>query len=576
MQDRLAIEQVVDRSTPLESLPREVPAQLWEYTQAFLRVERRTVRFMWRDGDRWLDVTLVRGETTGGARALPRVSVRINEAEMPRGITAREFDVLTLVALGLTNGGIAERLGTSARTVSTQIERLLGKLGQGTRGGLAALAVDVGLLRLPLPGGAPEAGGIGVAELELAHRSNASHGLSPIRANEADRAPILLGIVIPKDVGGDTEQMLHGALLAVDEVNEQGGLGGRQIKVVQAPVEMFGWESVRAGLQSLFDAGVDAIVTSYVSAEHPGFLELIADYGRPFLHTATFDADVLRTEAEPYRYGAIFQTCASEVHYAPGMLRFVQALEASGKWTPRTHRVVGIEQASISMRLSTPAFIETANACGWDVARTIETPAGATDWEQVIAEANAVEPDVLFVANYLEDELVAFQQALLRDPIPALVYSVYAPSIPSFAERLGAQAEGIVWSTTTGTYDDDLGRRFRRRYRERFGADPGWSQAGAAYDQVRVLAAAWSSVDARNVTEVTRYIRRWPHRGVNGVYYFGESGHAPLLYPDTTNDAALSQAHLVYQMRGREQVLLAPEPFGKLSDFRLPPWISTV
>ena len=143
MQDRLAIEQVVDRSTPLESLPREVPAQLWEYTQAFLRVERRTVRFMWRDGDRWLDVYLVRGETTGGARALPRVSVRINEAEMPRGITAREFDVLILVALGLTNGGIAERLGTSARTVSTQIERLLGKLGQGTRGGLAALAVEI-------------------------------------------------------------------------------------------------------------------------------------------------------------------------------------------------------------------------------------------------------------------------------------------------------------------------------------------------------------------------------------------------------------------------------------------------
>ena len=125
-------------------------------------------------------------------------------------------------------------------------------------------------------------------------------------------------------------------------------------------------------MAQLVGAQVDAITTNYISAENPFLLETAADYGRPFLHTATFDADVLRTEAEPYRYGAIFQTCASEVHYAPGMLRFVQALEASGKWTPRTHRVVGIEQASISMRLSTPAFIETANACGWDVARTIE------------------------------------------------------------------------------------------------------------------------------------------------------------------------------------------------------------
>ena len=575
MDQGLEFEGVLDQTTPREALSPQIPDELWDYARAFLRIERQSLKFVWHTRRMWLDVSLERRDALDASgQPAPKVLVRAQQMELPCGITAREFDVLTLVALGLTNGGIAERLGTSARTVSTQIERLLKKLSQATRGGLAALAVDAGLLRLPLPGGAPEAGGIGVAALELAAQHQLDYFHSPIRSHTPRRSPIPLGLVIPNGVGGDGEQLRQGALLAVDEINEQGGVGGRRIQLIEVHVEMFDWQSVRAGLEDLFEAEVAAICTGYVSAEHPGFLELVADFGRPFLHTATFDADVLRTQADPARYATIFQTCASEVHYGPGLLRFLASLESEGLWTPRHRRILSLEQASESMRLTSDAFIEQASSSGWEIAPPISTPAGGTDWEATVARAHEIEPDVLFVANFLEDELVAFQQALLRDPLRALVYTVYAPSIPSFSERLGAQADGVIWATTTGTYDDDLGRRFRRKYTGRFVKEPGWSQAGAAYDQVRMLAAAWSAVDPRSSDEVIRYLRRWPHRGVNGVYYFGEHGHEPLLYPDTTNDAALSQAHLVYQIQGRGQVLLAPEPFGRIRDFAVPHWMS--
>ncbi|WP_449282417.1 ABC transporter substrate-binding protein [Leucobacter sp.] len=573
MDQGFEFEGVLDQAAPREALSPQIPDQLWDYARAFLRIERQSLKFVWRSQQMWLDVSFERREAIDASgRPDPKVLVRAQETELPCGITARELDVITLVALGLTNGGISERLGTSARTVSTQLERLLKKLSQTTRGGLAALAVDAGLLRLPLPGGAPEAGGIGVADLELAARHRTDYFHSPIRSYRSGRSPIPLGLVIPTGVGGDSEQLRQGARLAVDELNEQGGVAGRRIQLIEVQVEMFDWRSVRAGLEELFEAEVAAICTGYVSAEHPDFLELIADFGRPFLHTATFGADVLRMQSDPSRYSTVFQTCASEVHYGPGLLRFLAALESEGLWAPRQRRILSLEQASQSMRLTSESFIERAGAAGWEVAPPISTPAGATDWEAAIERAHAIEPDVLFVANFLEDELVGFQQALLRDPLPALVYTVYAPSIPSFSERLGAQADGVVWATTTGTYDDDLGRRFRRKYTERFVKEPGWSQAGAAYDQVRMLAAAWSAVDARSSEEVIRYLRRWPHRGVNGVYYFGEHGQEPLLYPDTTLDAALGQAHLVYQIQDRGQVLLAPEPFGRVQDFKTPHW----
>ena len=60
-------------------------------------------------------------------------------------ITAREVDVLVLVAGGATNREVAERLFISPRTVDKHVERLLQKTGTSRRG-LAAIARDAGLL----------------------------------------------------------------------------------------------------------------------------------------------------------------------------------------------------------------------------------------------------------------------------------------------------------------------------------------------------------------------------------------------------------------------------------------------
>lgn len=560
------VERSIDADTAEATLPKQVPVEIWGYAKAFLLIGRLGARFLWRTDSGWLDVRFT-------SESAERVFVRVATTEMPRGVTARELDVLTLVALGLTNAGVSARLGTSARTVSSQLERLLEKLDQGSRGGLAAIAVDLGLLRLPLPGGPPDEGGIGVAELELAYHRRLDRSHPRIRADVSTRVPIRMGLVVPDGLGSDTDQLRNGALLAIDEINQQGGIGGRLIEVFEERVDTFDWHSVESGLRRLFDADVDAIITSFVSAEHYDFMELIAEYGKPFLHTATFEADVLRAESDPWRYGMIFQTCASENYYGPGMLRLLGKLESADLWASRTRRIVSIEVPSDSMRLSTPAFRSIADAEGWAIAATIETPIGETDWNAVVEEARSHDPDVLLIANFMDSELISFQRSFLRDPMNALVYCIYTPSIPSFVNSLGEQAEGVIWSTTTGTYDDDLGRRFRSQYRRKYGEDPGWSQAGAAYDQVRMLAAAWSSVDSRSVDDVVRYLRRWPYRGVNGVYYFGETGQAPKLYPDMTNDAALGQAHLVYQIGGGRHNLLDPPPFGSIADFATPGWL---
>lgn len=554
-----------------------VPPRVLDYAEAFLSTARDSLRFLWRADDVWLAVHLIKKRydpdgssvrTTGD-----RVAVRVATVEMPRGITLREVDVLTLLALGLTNVGIAERLGTSARTVSTQIERLLTKLDQGTRGGLAALAVDSGLLRLPIPGGVDGTPGIGVVELESIVTAVPRSLTAPLRPAYPRKSPLVVGSLIPTGAAAaDGVEVRHGATLAVEEINATGGVGGRRVELVTADVDLFDWASLQRGLERLFDFEVDAITTSYASAENSAVIDLAADYGKPFLHTATFAEQVLRAESDPSHYGAVFQTCASETFYGVGLIRFLGDLEASGVWHPRSRRIVSVEANTPSTQVTNEHFLATAAQLNWSLADLIRVSVPTTDWAAAVRRIAAAEPDVVMVTHFLDQEVAAFQQAFVAAGLDALVYCVYAASIPRFQDSAGGAADGLIWSTTTGTYDDVLGRRFRNQYAARFGRAPGWSQAGAAYDQVNLLAAAWCGSATRETDDVVRYLRRWPHRGVNGVYYFGDTNQSTLSYPDLTPDASMGQAHMVYQIQGGTHRVLAPEPFGACTQFRLPGW----
>ncbi len=61
-------------------------------------------------------------------------------------LTAREREVVALVALGLSNGEIAERLVISPATAKTHVSRAMLKLGVGDRAKLVVLAYKAGLV----------------------------------------------------------------------------------------------------------------------------------------------------------------------------------------------------------------------------------------------------------------------------------------------------------------------------------------------------------------------------------------------------------------------------------------------
>jgi branched-chain amino acid transport system substrate-binding protein len=554
--------------------------RLQAYIRAFPACGADSVRFLWRAGGHWFQVRLE--APAPGPTQASRTLFAAEEVVLPHRLTARELDVLTLLSVGLSNIEIGAVLFASPRTVSTHVEHILAKLGQPSRTAAAALAVDRGYLRLPLPGDRPERGSLTICRLHALARGdprsaeNESVGAEVTkqrgRVRARGRVERLLRIGSAYPLAGlaadDGRQMLNGSALAIADINARGGIGGHPIEQVVVDVDIFSPDGVELAFRQLFDADVDALTSGYVFPEDVA-ARLAAEYGAPYVHamTSQSQAEIVRDNHSAYRN--VFQVCPTEVNYGPGFIRFLEQERARG-WQPASQRIVFVDTDLPSGQMVNARTVKAAERSGWEISAARTVRAIGADWAALIDELEQLEPAAVMIAQFLACELAGFQR-LAAERLPAtVIYAIYAPSVPEFLEAAGTHAEGMVWATVTGTYDDSIGRRFRAEYAEAFGQPAGWSHAGIAYDEVHLLAHAWMAVPhPRDFAAVSRELRRMRYRGVNGSYFLDNAEQCGLGFPDTTSDPSIGLAHLVLQVQDGSHRIISPAPYAE-ARFRRP------
>ena len=97
-------------------------------------------------------VEAIRAAAAGRTYLTPELGARLAAAvpegtsRRPDGLSARELEVLELIALGHTNGEIASKLYLSVRTVESHRARIQQKTSRGSRAELVAYAREHGLV----------------------------------------------------------------------------------------------------------------------------------------------------------------------------------------------------------------------------------------------------------------------------------------------------------------------------------------------------------------------------------------------------------------------------------------------
>jgi DNA-binding NarL/FixJ family response regulator len=93
-------------------------------------------------------VKAIRTVQAGKRLMPPEVAERLSEYFPQVALTAREVEVLSLVARGMANKEIAHKLGTANGTIKMHVQNILEKLGASDRTHAVTIAIERGILHL--------------------------------------------------------------------------------------------------------------------------------------------------------------------------------------------------------------------------------------------------------------------------------------------------------------------------------------------------------------------------------------------------------------------------------------------
>ncbi|AHG75596.1 bifunctional amino acid-binding protein/DNA-binding protein [Mannheimia varigena USDA-ARS-USMARC-1296] len=544
--------------------------QLCLYAQAFLYSDQTSSSFFYcLSNQYWLKVLLKRHQEF--------TLIHAEQSKLPFELSKREIELLTLVSSGLSNEEIANELNISKRTVDKHIENIFSKTKTESRTLLAVFAITEHLICLPTPGKLEQSilatFKIEQLALQIANEKRPLVMDEPatFSINRYNYRPIILGVpYVEQGIGQiDTRELLNGTQLAVENINRQGGINGREVQIATAGFCVEDKPSILNAYNALLDQEVDAISTAY-ACYLPEVHELIATESIPYLHIATHSgSNKLAQNLPNKRIENMFQVCASDVTYSLGILNFLQYYRYyyADFMQNKTVMIVSVKWQKVDIGIDN--LSHNLHKQGWNI-EYVELEQEPTAYQHLMKQIHNVSPSIIVLASYFAEDIVHFHQAFIENPTNTIIYSIYAPSAFLPHEQ---PCEGVLWSTNSGLSDNFLGRQFCQCYEQLFERKPTYSQASIAYDQVNILANAWKqSVSPRHFKAVSNIIRQQPHYGVNGTYYFNTDSQIGLTYPET-KDLSISLPQLIYQIQQGRSAVIAPELFAD-SQFVLPAWFS--
>jgi branched-chain amino acid transport system substrate-binding protein len=372
-------------------------------------------------------------------------------------------------------------------------------------------------------------------------------------------------------VAADGREMRNGVVMAIDEINSAGGLLGRRIEYIELDDGDSSTDEISTAFRRAVDVErPDAIFSGYHLATGPEF-DIVADAEVLYYNVNTQERWIERYTSDPERYWSIFQCDPTDTWYGSGFALWVDQLVERGVLPGKSKTTAILAGDDPYDAYIAQTYEKKIQDLGWKItAKDNFTVGNVSDWGPLLSQVREEAPAVLFTTDFSPADDAAMARQWVANPSNTLLYQQYGPSVPEYLKLAKASADGVIWATVLGLLPDPMGNDFRRRYEEKFGAQPGWANAGGCYDEVQVWAKAVAlSGDPKAYEKVAQETEKLIHRGVTGGISFID--HAGVSYPSQSNDPSLGQPHIIVQIQGGEHKVVFPEPYTS-GRFELPAW----
>ncbi len=266
-------------------------------------------------------------------------------------------------------------------------------------------------------------------------------------SSSAPTGDIVIGVL--QDITGPTstlgKMVEAGATWGVEEINANGGVNGRKIRLVTYDTKGDVNEAINAFTRAVTTDKVSAVIGPPVANIALAIAPISENYNVPVLGFALDTKCQLKADGTPYKNMFAFQPNANQ----QGAIMARYAMKNGFK----SFGIIYNEGNAYSVSLKTP-FAEAVTAEGGKVLQEVPYTANDKDFKTLLAKITAENVDAIFVPNYTQELILIAQQARAIGFEGALICGLDA--CPPFNNLFGEDADNIFFINNVDDTEPDL------------------------------------------------------------------------------------------------------------------------
>ncbi|MGI6546688.1 MAG: ABC transporter substrate-binding protein [Fastidiosipilaceae bacterium] len=302
----------------------------------------------------------------------------------------------------------------------------------------------------------------------------------------------------------------NATIMAVEEINANGGINGMQIEYHVLDEQGDVTEATNAYGRLVSEFNIDALVGDVTSKPSISVAQRAHKDGMPMV-APTATADAVTAQGEN-----VFRTCFTDAYQGKAMAAYVAK---DGK---KSAAILYDNSDDYSVAL-TDAFTAECEASGVEITSSESFGADDTEFKAQLTKIVSTDPEVLYVPAYYEKNALIMRQAK-ETGFEGVICGGdgWDGILTQFKDDLKG-ADGAIFSNHYSVYDEDpTVQNFIENYKEKYNEDP-TAFSALGYDSVYLIKQAVEEAGTKDKAAVVEALKNIEFSGVTGKFTFDEN-----------------------------------------------------